>query len=108
MPGDQLSVVSHHAGHSPAELRHTGRDLGHLVGAMDLGIAGIGAQPIKRPRLDLARCKDQVHQVVLIWGRAGMPTRAGNMASDMIGVRDVGETKMPARGCLRAIFFDDQ
>jgi hypothetical protein len=37
-----------------------------------------------------------------------MPIRAGNMASDRIGVRDVGETNRPARGYLRAIFFDDQ
>jgi hypothetical protein len=34
--------------------------------------------------------------------------RAGNMASDRIGVRDVRETKTPARGYLRALFFDDQ
>jgi hypothetical protein len=33
--------------------------------------------------------------------------RAGNMASDMIGVRDVGETRTPARVILRAQFFDD-
>jgi hypothetical protein len=33
--------------------------------------------------------------------------RAGNMASDRIGVSDVGETEKPARGYLRALFFDD-
>ncbi len=36
-----------------------------------------------------------------------MPMRAGNMASDRIGVRDVGETKAPERAILRALFFDD-
>jgi hypothetical protein len=34
--------------------------------------------------------------------------RAGNMAGDRIEFRDVGETKTPARGYLRALFFDDQ
>ena len=34
--------------------------------------------------------------------------RAGSMASDRIGVRDVGETKMPARGYLRALYVDGQ
>jgi len=33
--------------------------------------------------------------------------RADNLASDRIGVRDVGETKTPARDILRAQFFDD-
>jgi hypothetical protein len=37
-----------------------------------------------------------------------MPMRAGNMASNRIGVRDVGKTKAPERGVLRALFFDDQ
>jgi hypothetical protein len=40
-------------------------------------------------------------------GQADMPMRAGNMASDRIGVRDVGETKTPARGILQAQNFDD-
>jgi hypothetical protein len=75
---------------------------------VDLGVAGIGTQPVNRPGLDLARSKDQVHGTAFIWGRADVPMRAGNMASDRIGVRDVGETKMPARGYLRALFFDDQ
>jgi hypothetical protein len=37
-----------------------------------------------------------------------MPTRAGNMASNRIGVCDVEETKRPAREYLRATFLDDQ
>jgi hypothetical protein len=41
-------------------------------------------------------------------GQADMPMRAGSMASDRIGVRDVGETKMPARGYLRALYVDGQ
>jgi hypothetical protein len=36
-----------------------------------------------------------------------MPMRAGNMASDRIGVRDVWKTKTPARDILRAQNFDD-
>lgn len=43
MPGDQLAIVGHHAGHGPAELGHAGGDPRHLIGAVDLGIAGIGA-----------------------------------------------------------------
>ena len=61
MPGDQLAIVCNHAGHGPAELRHAGRDLRNLVGAVDFGIAGIGAQPVNRPGLDLARRKHEVH-----------------------------------------------
>ncbi|SNS83963.1 hypothetical protein SAMN04488078_103619 [Antarctobacter heliothermus] len=34
--------------------------------------------------------------------------RTGSMASDKIGVRDVGKKKAPERGFLRALFFDDQ
>ena len=61
VPGDQLAIVGHHAGHGPAELRHAGGDLRHLVLAVHLGIAGIGAQPVDRPRLDLAWREDKVH-----------------------------------------------
>jgi hypothetical protein len=107
VPSDQLAIVSHHAAHGPAKLRHAGGDLGHLIGAMDLGVAGIGAQPVERPSLDLDRCEDQVHWAALIRGRADVPTHAGNMASDRIGVRDVGETKTPARVILQAQFFND-
>ena len=65
MSGDQLAIVGDHAGHGPAELGHAGRDLGHLIGAVDLGIAGIRAQPVNRPRLDLAWREDKVHEHVL-------------------------------------------
>jgi len=98
LPGDQLAIVGHHAGHCPAELRHAGSDLDHLIGAMDLGIAGVGAQPVDRPRLNLARCKDQIHGVAFIWGRAGTPMRAGSMASNKIGVRDIGENESAGEG----------
>jgi len=37
-----------------------------------------------------------------------MPMRAGSMASDNFGVRDVGETKAPERGYLRALYVDGQ
>ena len=40
---DQLAIVSHHAGHGPAKLGHAGSDLRHLIVAVHLGIAGIGA-----------------------------------------------------------------
>ena len=58
---DQLAVVGHHAGHGPAELRHAGGDLCHLVLPVHLGIARIGAQPVDRPGSNLARCEDEVH-----------------------------------------------
>jgi hypothetical protein len=38
VPGDQLAVVGHHAGHGPAELRHAGGDLRDLVVAVHLGV----------------------------------------------------------------------
>jgi hypothetical protein len=34
--------------------------------------------------------------------------RALGDANGRIGIRDVGKTKAPARGYLRALFFDDQ
>jgi hypothetical protein len=52
---------------------------------MHLGIAGIGAQPVERPSLDLARREDEVHGAVL-------------------EIR--GKMKTPARGILRAQIFD--
>ena len=85
-PGDQFAIVGHHAGHGPAELRHAGSDLRHLVVAVHLGIAGIGAQPVDRPGLDLARREDEVHGVGLGMWRV--------------------RKKAPARGFLRALFFD--
>jgi hypothetical protein len=45
----------------------------------------LGPQPINRPRLDLAWREDKVHGAVLVWDRADMPMRAGNIASDTIG-----------------------
>ena len=69
MARDQLAVVGNHAGHGPAELGHAGSNFGHLVVAMNLGIAGIGAQPGNRPGLYLARREDEVHGMGLgIWG----------------------------------------
>jgi len=62
MPSDQLAVVGHHAGNGPAELGHARGDLGDLVCAVDFGIAGIRAQPVNRPRLNLARREDEVHR----------------------------------------------
>lgn len=70
MSRNQLAVVRDHARDRPAELRHAGRDLGHLVIRMDLGIAGIGAQPIDRPGLDLARSEDNFHECSDGAGRA--------------------------------------
>ena len=70
------------------EILGHGRDLRHLVVAMHLGKAGIGVQPGNRPSLDLARREDEVHGAGLgMWGL---------------------KTKAPARGFLRALFFDDQ
>ena len=43
-----------------------------------------------------------------MWGRADVPMRAAVLVSDRIRIRDVGKTKAPARGFLRALFFDDQ
>lgn len=108
MPRDRLAIVGHHAGHSPAELRHAAGDLRDLVGAMDLGIEGIGAQPVKRPSLDLARREDQVHG----WfssgaGRACRCAQATGPAS-VSGSATGEKTKAPARAILRALFFDDQ
>ena len=69
MARDQFAIVGHHAGHGPAELGHAGGDLRHLLVAMDLGIAGIGAQPGNRPGFDLARREHEVHGAGLgMWG----------------------------------------
>jgi hypothetical protein len=74
---------------------------------VDLGIAGIRAQPVNRPRFNLARRKDEVHGDSHL-GQAGMPKRTGEVASACFRIRDVGKTKAPARAYLRALFFDDQ
>ncbi|MFN3973346.1 MAG: hypothetical protein ACK4L4_18665 [Gemmobacter sp.] len=42
------------------------------------------------------------------FGRADKPKRTGEMASACFRIRDVGKSKAPARGYLRALFFDDQ
>jgi len=42
------------------------------------------------------------------FGQAAKPKRTGEMASACFRIRDVGKTKAPARGYLRALFFDDQ
>ena len=105
MPGDQFAIVGHHAGHGPAELRHAGRELGHLIGAVDLGIAGIGPQSVERPSLDLARREDQVHGVAFIWGRADKPMRTLADASVRIGIRDVGENESAREGYLPGAFL---
>jgi hypothetical protein len=65
---------------------------------VDLGIAGIGAQPVNRPSLDLARRKDQVHWAALIWGRADVPEGAGRRAGDRIGIRDMGKNEKAREG----------
>jgi len=43
-----------------------------------------------------------------MWGRADVPMRAAVLVSDRIRIRDVGKTKAPERGFLRALFFDDE
>ncbi len=65
MPRDQLTVLADEAGHGPAELRHAGGDLRHLVRAMRLGIAGIGLELGQRPHLDPIRGKTQRHRRVI-------------------------------------------
>ncbi len=78
VPRDQLAVVGHHAGDDPAELGHAGGDLRHLVVAMHLGIAGIGAQPGSRPSFSLARREVEVYGVGLgMWGRKMKSAREG-------------------------------
>lgn len=78
MARDQLAVVGNHAGHGPAELGHAGSNFGHLVVAMNLGIAGIGAQPGNRPGLYLARREDEVHGMGLrMRGRKMKSAREG-------------------------------
>ncbi len=69
MTCDQLPIVSHQARHGPAELGHTGADLRHLVVAMHLGIADIGAQPVDWPGFNLAQREDEVHGVGLLSGQ---------------------------------------
>ena len=71
MARDQFAIVSHHAGDGPTELGHAGGDLRHLLVAMHLGIAGIGAQPGNRPSFDLARREDEVHGMGLRMWRMG-------------------------------------
>lgn len=44
VPSDQPTILANKAGNVPAKLCHAGRDLGDLVCAMGLGIAGIGLQ----------------------------------------------------------------
>jgi len=56
-------------------------DLRHLVVSMHLGIAGIGARPVDRLRLDLSRREDKVHVGGLIWGRADMPSALPRVAA---------------------------
>ncbi len=97
MACDQLAIVGDHAGHCPAELGHARGDFCHLVVAMHLGIAGIGAQPGNRPGLNLARREDEVHEVAFADGaeRPGTCHRPAGPAAH--GIRDVGKTKTPAR-----------
>ena len=42
------------------------------------------------------------------FGRAVKPKLTGEKASACFKIRDVVKTKAPARGYLRALFFDDQ
>ena len=107
MSGDQLTIIGHHAGNGPAELGHAGGDLGHLVSAVDLGVAGIGPQPVNRPGLDLAGRKDEVHGRFSFGasGRAEARRREGQQQN-----RDprYGENESAREGFLWAQFFDDQ
>ena len=61
MPRDQLAVLGHKAGHRPAELGHAGGDLGDLIRAMGLGVAGIGLQARERPLLDTLQGEAEGH-----------------------------------------------
>jgi hypothetical protein len=106
MASNQLAIVGNHAGHGPAELGHAGGNLGHLVRAVDLGIAGIGAQPVERPGLDLARREDQVHGWLSRAGGRAEARRA--MPETRSGSAMWGKTKAPSKVILRAQFFDDQ
>ena len=57
----EIAAWSSSCWHGPAELGHAGGDLGHLIGAADLGIAGVRPQPVYRPSLDALRGENHVH-----------------------------------------------
>jgi hypothetical protein len=65
---------------------------------VDFGIAGIRAQPVNRPRLNLARCEGQVHGGGSHLQQGGQAKRAAKSGSDRVGIRDVGENKKRPRG----------
>jgi hypothetical protein len=65
---------------------------------VDFGIAGIGPQPVNRPRLNLARCEDQVHRGCAHLGQGGQAKRAAKSGSDRVGIRGVGENKNAREG----------
>jgi len=77
---------------------HASCDLGHLVGAVDLGISDIGAQPVNRPSFDLARRKDQVHGAVLNLGSADTTMRVAKSGNGKIWIRDVGKNESAREG----------
>lgn len=102
MPRDQLAIVGHHAGHGPAELRHAGGDLRDLVGAVDLCVSGIWAQPVERLSLDLTAHstedghEDQAHGAALS-GKQTCRSALG-YTSDTIRIREVGENESAREG----------
>ena len=57
----EIAAWSSSCWHGPAEPGHAGGDLRHLIGAADLGIAGVRPQPVYRPSLDALRGENHVH-----------------------------------------------
>ena len=76
-------------GHGPAETRHAGRDARDLIGTVHLGVPGIGAQPLDRPELDLARRKGEVH------GQGGPVVLGGFGRVDSIWIPQTGFRWIP-------------
>ena len=55
MASDQFPVGRDQHRDGPAELGHTGGDLGHLIGIVGLSVTGVKLQPGKGPMFDPAR-----------------------------------------------------
>ncbi len=83
VPCDQFAVVGHHAGHGPAELRHVDPNLRHLIGAVDLGIAGIGASRLMRTALSLP-----TNDLSVIWATISSEFRFAQNPSASSSKRD--------------------
>ena len=62
MPSDRLAIIGHHAGHGPAERRHTRGDPGDLTRAMHLRVLRVGTELVDRPTFDFARGKGEVQR----------------------------------------------